>query len=515
MRGVILNKNQLIELLNGNRRLFTEVYEAAAEQYLLLALKARHLYSNGQKKWFIEQDEVLKKLMTQRDEIVEAYEGFFLTYPSRQPLDVAMHVMSSFYQGFDDNNKIMQTWGEMNRVPTKGGSSTDYRNARQDYNETRQRYVQQDLFNLLSESTPTSTSIPLDERMGYSHHDLAISFSCSDIIISSLNEFFNIDHLDILDKTVECFSRDDSDFNDLASLLLKRRNMDDDSKNDAITRSAVINKIELLFSKISETDVQYFLSIYVGLVAQATHEWLMGTQRHFKFKYPVNYNWKYKVVDLREEDANYLSSLTNNDILGQISISRSSIIQLIRRNGATGFDDVALEISRELGALYSELLKQSSKIDENSVDENKEHIESNDNDTDKSKVINPDRATAYLEHLTKWHEKNRVLLIKDEDAKRQDKVNVAGWLCGLIACDLKEGIPNKPTRYINNVFEMAKRDGHLSGMAVGSIASLYRYYRNIKNGIDKSTELINKQKKTNQSYPFNGAIYSSRPLWDQ
>lgn len=513
-----LSKEKLIELLSGKERLFAEVYEAVAEQYLLLAMKARHLYKNEQySKWFKEQDRVLKALCKQRDAISTAYNaihdaGYNSAYSnhSKADLDVAMKVMNSFYHGFDNGKQILKTWWGMGRPSSSGERHLHS-------NQSKQDYVQGDLFELLHSCNPSCTPIPLDERMDYSHQDLAISFSCSDTIISSLNEFFNIDYLDILDETVESFSKDNDEFNNLTSLLLERRRMPADSKNTDSTREPIIAAVNLLFTKISYIGVQHFLSVYVELVAQVTHGWLMETQRHFKFRHPVNYKWKYNVVDLRKEGTDYLSSLTQDNIYGQISISRASIIQLIRRNGAAGFDDVALEISRELGQLYKNLLAQDAHIENLILDEKETIVFDN-----KNSIIS-DRAVAYLSHLAEWYDKNNVLFYSDA-AKRKDKANVAAWLCGLKLYDMKIGIPNRDGIKLKEAYKIIKLDKDLHGIKNSSIPSLQRYQSKIKtlinNGVDADTGidvtvLINKQKELNENTPFNGAIYATRPLWEQ
>lgn len=494
-----ISVDDLTELLGGNRRLFTEVYEAVAEQYMLLSLKTRELYSNPTyEAWFIEQHNVLSALRTQNDAIAKVY-----SLNKNSSLEPALHVMKKFYCGFDDNNYIYQT------LATMTNQDTSRRNRNKKATIERQEYVKNTLGKLIMQYQKMQMPIPLDARMGYSHQDLAMSFSNSRTIIKKLTSFFEIDYFDILNRTIQIYvDRNHQLSNEFKSLLSQMCHINDNTVETASIRFSFIKKLRCSLKEIEPSLRHDFLFLFNGLAAKTTYEWLLDTYSLFKARQEIYYEWECKTIDTGINE----SRLSMHEkYLCQISIGRESLTQMIRKNGREGFDDVALEISHALGDFYQDLLSKDQ--DDQLVEYSKEIVTSQQIEYRASDCI---KETEHLSRLTTWYINNNVLFI-NPDFKRHDRVNVASWLAGLISYDLKNEIPIKNGKKLNlvpDIYDELMKINCLYEKEI-SISSFKRNYLKVKNAVSEVSSIIRKQIENESGNHSIGLIFCLGPLWKQ
>ncbi|EFE1346830.1 hypothetical protein CJV58_005477, partial [Escherichia coli] len=178
-----MQQNQYYRILSGESRPFPGIYEAVSEQLLLLIFKARQLYQDPEyRPWFEEQHKVLLALRdnTELQKIFnkQRKENFALgASTSSQPtaLTNALNVMCHLYNGFDEGNISLKSWGAMQEVQT----TPDFFSLGPRTWKTPElaKFVGDDLFNILTECKAWSSPIPAEARQGYCHQDLSVAHS--------------------------------------------------------------------------------------------------------------------------------------------------------------------------------------------------------------------------------------------------------------------------------------------------------------------------------------------------
>lgn len=495
----------LIDFMRGEKRPFSELYDAVSEQVMLLLLKTRQLCQQGHQQWFAEQHRLFCALCAKSEEIA-GLDAHRFPYSNKEvdPVNNALRFMYQIYRGYDEGKHCLQTWGEMNSPPTdrRGGMVFVQPESEADV------FIKTTLFSLLLEVDKACSAIPESARQGYSHQDLSLAYSCADTLIARLNAWFAIDNLRAwsealcnLLKIIDKQQRQRPDwlapFTDIrASSREIYRYLE---KNMTVFSTTVASAIE-------KEDADILFNQFVHHYGQDAFDWVWGVTGYFRAPYTTPYQWQVKTEKIPEEQQGW--RLTGHEEYRcQISIGRENLLELIRRNGL--FDATAALADR-LMQIYQPATEKNSDVLRNISEEENGHSLSF---TGKDTVIRQ-RAAQYLAEFERWYQHNKTLFRSPKD-KRNEKVNVATWLAGLKCYDLKKGIPDgeklklKPSGY-----EQVRSDKHLQQSAGNSDISLQRYHSKVKSVIDKSIDqLIEKQKERNQYQPYNNANFAVKPLW--
>lgn len=488
------------EILEGNRRPFLNVYEAVAEQFLLLSFKARQLYKKPRyMDWFIEQDRVLHALCDKHQAIGEIYHRNNIGLSGNNnpeggyhPLHNALFIMQAFYNGFDNGKVGMQTWGEMNRLP----------NSRTRFRDNKiQDFVHFDLFNILTKDNTSCEPISSFDRMGYSHQDLSIAVSHTELIIKKINNFFKIDHLDILAETID---------RQIEYYRHKTPNLPDWLESIKTDRHDINKILSHLFKADAKNEIEFFLALYDLVFAQHTCNWIIDVTRYFKINRFVDYAWRFKTIEYSEHNKKPLFS--QDEHACQITIGRLDLLELIRKNG---LNDAMLHLSKKISEVYgdnanTEYVDDSFQI---SKDEKNEHEVSSRELYSHDGVL----LGTYLKYLcqfSEWYDTNKVLF--SYNLKRKDKININTWFLGLKCYDLKNGIPNKKKLKLKeDIYDQLRIDTELCGGQSYSNISFQRYHIRVKDIINENIdELIKNQQDKNKNYSFNGYNYIIKPFWE-
>lgn len=533
MHPFIHSRHLFRTFLSGTDTPFPNIYDAISEQILLLILKARQLNENTEfSKWFAEQHQVLTKLRAQSVKINEIYNNHnYLTYyekPEQDSLMDALIFMRPLYAGFDENKVSLKSWGEMHRQsPQRRGPF-----ARQ--NSLLEKFIQDDVFAILAESPTHCPPIPIQERKGYCHQDLSIAHSCSDELLSRLDDFHKIDSLQILADAIYNLITELHRANiDTPDYLLKFEKvcgnigilfgMENHVLNEIIR---LINDegrvvfIERLSEQCAPQYANYILDQFIGIYASKVIHWLDRLQMYFNYAQSTPFEWKFTTVtpdvNSSTEEEGQQSTVAWESDYCQISIKRDTLLKLIHTNtlhdAADSLADCLLHIYNQPAA---EMLREKVLIPQ--ITDQERHVYSSNSYHFTN--VNQGNYLKWVDILIffeKWYENNKVLLISLQK-KRTERINVVIRLAGLKFYDLKMGIPDDDGMKIKDgIHDRVRQDTSLRFEKTISDVSLQRYYTQvkkiIKNDID---DLLLNQRKNNSIFPFSGFYHAIKPLWSK
>lgn len=519
--------------LSGTRSPFPHIYDAVSEQILLLIFKARQLNENTRySDWFAEQHRVLGKLRTKSKKINNIYQQENFTPGAKEKpqdsLDDALYFMYRLYEGFDEGNVSMKTWGKMNSLPTKW----DGRFQPQILREAE--FIQNDLFAILTESKTHCDPIPAPMRKGYCHHDLSVAHSCSDVLLARLDDYRKIDTLHILaeticdligdfrhkhislpawlsqyDKTCHGFFvgnlRESHQFEIVVSLL---------------KGTGKEEFIEGVLAQCTEHDLERIFNRYVGIYATDIYQWIFNILRYLKAPQSTPYRWKFTTTRPEkgqpEEETEPRESITWDSDYCQISISRNNLLALIQTNTLY---DATITLADCLLHIYKEPAEQGLKdkditpsitAKECNVYSSNSWIFPDSNRRSREDNIN------IIQSFENWYEKNKVLLVSTSE-KRTEKISAAVRLAGLQCYDLKMGIPEgNRMRIKDGVYDKVKTDSSMRCLAPVSDISLQRYHTKVKSIIAAEIDsLLQAQQNKNAQFPYSGSQRTIKPLWEK
>ena len=521
---------QISTLFSGKLSPFPDIYDAVSEQVLLLIFKARQLYQHPDYgRWFVEQHQVLDKLCAKSEHIGKIYKKDNFTIGHKEePEDALLNAlifMGYLYHGFDNNNVSLKTWGEMNKQPEKW----DRRFRQVIANENK--FISDDLFQTLIQCKASCPPIPAEARMGYSHQDLSIAHSRSELLISRLNDFFKIKALHILSETIfrlidgyrsnrrplptwlSCFEavhisnygdiRDSTGYRAILAILEK---------------SGSENVVEEMNNSATEYDAENIISLYSKVFAFHTSKWLESITCYLKYQESTPYLWKFRTVmpsveKTSEKDSTQKPEEWDNDYC-QISISRDNLLELIQENSLY---DATKVLADCLTRIYHDAAAKEFEGEKAPVSDNERKGYSSN-----SWLFNTSGRHSYEENLNliqtfeKWYQKNKVLLISPNPT-RTEKISVSARLAGLKCYDLKRGIPESAGMKVKDgIYKKLKEDSDLRLPKKISDISLQRYHSKAKEIIALEIDnLLRKQRNKNDQYPYSGSKYVIKPFWSK
>ncbi|MFV8905838.1 hypothetical protein [Serratia fonticola] len=526
-------KKVLRAFLSGTRSPFPYIYDAVSEQILLLIFKARQLNEVPEyRNWFVEQHQVLGKLRAQSDKINKIYQQQSFTLGAKEkPQDSlydALSFMYSLYKGFDEGNVSLKTWGEMNQRPTKWDGRF------QQQIEREAEFIRDVLFAILTESKTHCAPIPAHMRKGYSHHDLSIAHSCSDVLLSRLDDYYKIDTLQILAETI-CDLIDDFRHKHIAlpgwlsqfdqachgfSVGERRESYQLKQVVALLKETGREAFIEGIISQCTEQDAERILNRYVGIYATDIYQWLFGVLGYLKAPQSTSYRWKFTTstaekVHTKEETEHQESIAWDSDYC-QISISRDNLLALIQTNTLY---DATTTLADCLLHIYRDPAEQGLKDKDATppiTDKECKVYHSNSWVFPGSNRRSREDNIFIIQSLEQWYEKNKVLLVSASE-KRTEKISVAVRLAGLRCYDLKMGIPEgKKMRIKDGVYDEVKTDSSLRFPTPISDVSLQRYHTKVKSIIATEIDpLLQEQRNKNSQFPYSGALRTIKPLWEK
>ncbi|MCL6381553.1 hypothetical protein [Pectobacterium parmentieri] len=527
------NKHLFCTFLSGAVTPFPNIYDAISEQILLLILKARQLNEDTEfSKWFAEQHQVLTKLRAQSDKINEIYNQnrYMLDFEEtkQDSLMNALIFMRPLYTGFDEGKVSLKTWGEMNRQPSEQG----LRFAEQ--NKLLEKFIQDDVFAILTKDPTHCPPIPPQERKGYCHQDLSIAHSCCNELLSRLDDFNKIDSLSILADAIynlitalhhaniatpDCLSEFEKVHTNF--LIGERR------KNDVfhkiiklINDEGRVEFIERIAEQCAPQYVNYLFDQFVGIYASEIIQWLTELQMYFKYAQSTPFEWQFTTItpdtNASSEDEERQPAMAWKSDYCQISIKRDTLLKLIQTNALHHAADFladcllsiyyqpAEQMRREKGAI-----PQISNRERHVYNSNSYHFYN-------APQGNYQKNRDILQSFEKWHENNKALLISHKKT-RTERVGVAVRLAGLKCYDLKMGIPDGNRMKIKDgVYDLVKQNTSLRFENSISDVSLQRYHSQVKKIIEKDIDaLLLSQRNKNSKYPFIGAYHATKPLWSK
>lgn len=521
------NKKKYGDFLSGRISPFSGIYDAVSEQVLLLVFKARQLNEDEvYRQWFAEQHSILNKLLAQSDKINNILKCGRLSYLNKEKIPDDLYDIFEFmcplYEGFDEGNVSWKTWGKMNSYYIKA-------NDRFKQGEKKTEFIQNELFTILTESKAHCSPIPAHVRKGYSHHDLSIAHSCSDILLTKLDDYYKIDTLYTVAETIyriidELCSRNIelpswlSQFDEIYHGISYGEVRQNDKFLNIVTLLKEIGQeqfIDGVIAECTEHDAERIFNLYVGIYASEIYQWIYNIFRYLKTPQSTHYRWKFMTSEvLIKDEVNLRDSIEWGSDYCQISISRSDLLALIQTHTLY---DAALSLADCLLDVYQEPAKQGliDKDDEPSLTdrERKVHI-SNDWSFLSSNWRSRENSISIIQLFERWYEKNKVLLISAKK-KRTEKASVVMRLAGLRCYDLKMGIPEgNKIKIKDGVYDRVKKDMGLHFSFDISNISLQRYHSKVKSIITiEIDQLIEEQQNKNIQFPYSGETYMIKPLW--
>ncbi|MFW9764901.1 hypothetical protein V3H19_10940 [Vibrio parahaemolyticus] len=527
------NKHLSHKFLSGANAPFPNIYDAISEQILLLIFKARQLNEHTEfRKWFAEQHQVLTKLRAQSDKINKINNPdryrFYLAESKQDSLMDALDVMRRLYKGFDEGKVSLKTWGEMNRQPSKQEVCLA------EERKLWEKFIQDDVFAILTEGPAHCPPIPPQERKGYCHQDLSIAHSCSSELLSLLDDFHKIDSLQILadaiynlitklrhDKVVtpDCLS----EFDKIHMIFFVEQRRESSGFHQIIkliNDEGRVEFIERLVEQCEPQYVNYILDQFVGIYALEIIQWLTKLQMYFNDAQLTPFEWKFTTVtpdtNAPSEEEEQQQGVEWESDYCQISIKRDTLLKLIQTNA---LHDAADSLADRLLQIYNQPAEDMHK-DKGSIPHISEQ-EREVNNSNLSHVYNASQGNAQkcigiLQFFEKWHEHNKVLLISHKK-KRTERISVEVRLAGLKCYDLKMGVPDgKGMKIKDGVYDLVKQDTSLRFENSISDVSLQRYHSHVKKIIEKDIDaLLRSQRNNNSRYPFSGAYLAIKPLWSK
>jgi len=524
-------KQRFRTVLSGTESPFPNIYDAVSEQLLLLIFKARQLnqvpeYSD----WFAEQHEVLVRLRTQHNKIKEIYsrDTYAVGFEEKpqNSLNSALFFMYSLYEGFDQGNVSLKTWGEMNRQPAGWDGRFQQQKKRED------DFIRGDLFTILTESKTRCIPLPTQARGGYCHQDLSIAHSCSDLLLERLDDYHKIDSLQIIAETV-CDLINDFRHKHIAlpawllqfdeacqgSIFGKMRSSHQFGKIvELLEGDGRQQFIEGIITQGTEHDAQRIFNRYIGIYATDIYQWIGDIQCYLKAQQSTPYRWKFTTVkqttNQAKEEAQSKGTTAWDSDYCQVSISRDNLLALIQTN--TLYDATATLADR-LVYIYQEAAAQGAKDKDIPPEITERECEVHDSNSWKfpgSTRRSSEEKVGIVKSFENWYENNKVLLISAKD-KRIEKISVAVRLAGLKCYDLKMGIPDgNRMRIKDGVYSKMKNDSSLRLPVPISDISLQRYHSKVKAIITSEIDLVlQDQRNKNAQFPYSGSLHMIKPLW--
>ncbi|MBA1029347.1 hypothetical protein H0P21_12700 [Escherichia coli] len=524
-------------VLSGESHPFPGIYEAVSEQLLLLIFKARQLYQNPEyRPWFEEQHRVLSALRANTEllrifrEQRNAEEPELIIKESTLPLLTnsnltdALNIMCHLYNGFDEGNISLKTWGAMQEVQT---TSTFISPGPRTWKTPElAKFVGDDLFNILTECKAWSSPIPAETRQGYCHQDLSVAHSCTSELLAHLNQYHEIDESAILARVIGMtvngfYKKNNTDLPEWLSPFKEEHKIFRDCLEQK-TEDVIRLKEQLLKTGRSEFvnnlcrvanwyEIKSIYDEYVRLYANEIIGWFNKTMEYFKPTDFIRYTWKFATVTPDKETETKHTTAWEKDYC-QITIQRDELLRLIHTNT---LQDAVIYLCHCLQKKYKK--SSQNKIEFPGI--KPPASESEINITDSFEFyslleLSKDNERR-LETFQKWYEKNKVLL-ESHKQKRTEKIDVAVRLVGLKAYDLHEGIPDSPKRKVKDgINEDIKADTSLRLPKTNiSDTSLNRYRRTVKEIINNEIDaFLLEQKKKNKRFPYSEDRDVIRPLW--
>ncbi|EFN1751903.1 hypothetical protein ABUZ04_002729 [Escherichia coli] len=532
-----MQQNQYYRILSGESRPFPGIYEAISEQLLLLIFKARQLYQAPEyRPWFEEQHQVLsslrtntelRRIFTEQRRIQEptlALSASTLPQPTNSDLTDALYVMCHLYNGFDEGNISLKSWGAMQEVQTTPNFFS--LGPRTWKTPELAKFVGDDLFNILTECKAWSSPIPAEARQGYCHQDLSVAHSCTSELLAHLKQYHEIDESTILAITIGLavneFYQNKQNIPEWLSCFENKnkwpwdcRKSDTEDVHRLRERLSIIGCTEFvknMFSVASQREIQTMYNIYVHIYAAEICGWVKTSMAYFKPTDFIQYTWKFATVTPDKDEKTENTTAWERDYC-QITIQRDELLRLIRTNT---LQDAAIHLSGCLQYAYLESVKHDIDypgIAPNAEEKKMKHTDSIEFSGIRNNIIN---AVKRLESFEKWYETNKVLLVSNKKI-RTEKIDVVVRLAGLKAYDLQEGVPDGlKWKVKDGINERIKTDTSLCLPQDISDTSLNRYRhavtRIVNNEIDT---LLMEQKKKNKRFPYSKDRHAIQPLWSK
>ncbi|WP_172906058.1 hypothetical protein [Escherichia coli] len=530
-------KYQYDRVLSGELHPFPGIYEAVSEQILLLIFKARQLYQDPEyRPWFEEQHRVLSALRA-NTELLRIFreqrsaeepkltiEESTSPQPTPSALTDVLNVMCHLYNGFDEGNISLKTWGAMQEVQT---TSTFISPGPRTWKTPElAKFVGDDLFNILTECKAWSSPIPAETRQGYCHQDLSVAHSCTSELLAHLNQYHEIDESAILARVIGItvngfYKKNNTDLPEWLSPFKEEhkifRDCPEQNTGDVIRRKEQLLKtgrtefVNNLCRVANWYEIESIYDEYVRLYANEIIDWFNKTMKYFKPTDFIRYTWKFATVTPDKDTETGHTTAWEKDYC-QITIQRDELLRLIHTNT---LQDAVIYLCHCLQKEY----KKSSQNEIEFPGIKPPTSESKINITNNIKFhslleLSKDNEKR-LETFQKWYEKNKVLL-ESHKQKRTEKIDVAVRLVGLKAYDLHEGIPDSPKRKVKDgINEDIKADTSLRLSKTNiSDTSLNRYRRTVKEIINNEIDaFLLEQKKKNKRFPYSEDRDVIRPLW--
>lgn len=527
------NKNMFLTFLSGVATPFPHIYDAVSEQLLLLILKARQLNEDPEySKWFAEQHQVLTMLQAQSEKISKIYTQNSLVLSFKEPkqdsLIDALIFMYQIYKGFDEGKVSLKTWGEMNRQPSEQG----FRFAEQ--NKLWEEFIHDDMFAILTEGPTHCPPISPQARKGYCHQDLSIAHSCSNELLSRLNNFHKIDSLPILADAIynlitffrhartavpDCLSEFEKVYREI---LVGERQESNVFKNiiKLINDEGRKQFIERIAEQCESQHAEYLFGQFVGIYASEIAQWIAELQIYFKDEQSTPFAWEFTTVAadaraLAEEEEQKPTMEWASDYC-QISIKRETLLKLIQTNALHDAVDSLADCLLRIYGKPAEVMFREKGTAPPISDTERYVYNSNSYHFNNTLQGNYQKIIGILQSFEKWHENNKVLLISHKK-KRIERIDVQVRLAGLRCYDLKMGVPDGNRLKIKDgIYDLVKNDASLRFENSISDVSLQRYHSQVKKIIDKDIDdLLLSQQNNNSKSPFSGAHHAIKPLWSK
>ncbi|CAM6558761.1 hypothetical protein KQ284_11970 [Klebsiella pneumoniae] len=527
------NKNMFITFLSGTTTPFPHIYDAVSEQLLLLILKARQLNEDPEySKWFAEQHQVLTMLQAQSEKINKIFLNNSLPHSFKETkqdsLINALTFMYQIYIGFDEGKVSLKTWGEMNRQRSERG----FRYAEQ--NRLWEEFIHDDMFAILTEGPTHCPPIPPQARKGYCHQDLSIAHSCSNELLSRLNNFHKIDSLPILADAIYnlitffrhagaavpvCLSEFEKVHSEILvaemreSYVFKNiiKLINDEGRNQFIERLA---------EQLESEHAYYLFDQFIGIYASEIAQWIAELNVYFKDEQSTPFAWKFTTIaadapDLSKEKEQKPTVAWESDYC-QISIKRETLLKLIQINALhDAADSLADCLLRIYGKSAEVMFREKGAAPP--ISDTEHYVYSSNSYHFKNTLQgNYLKSIGILQSFEKWHENNKVLLISHKK-KRIERIDVQVRLAGLRCYDLKMGVPDgNRLKVKDGVYDLVKHDTSLRFKKSISDISLQRYHSQVKTIISKDIDdLLLNQQNNNSKSPFSGAYHAIKPLWSK
>ncbi|HBS7417781.1 TPA: hypothetical protein MAQ77_004693 [Klebsiella pneumoniae] len=526
-------RNQFSMYLSGAATPFPYIYDAISEQILLLILKARKLNEDTEfSKWFSEQHQALTELRSLSNEIRKIFNyNNYLPYFYEQKEDSIMNAlifMQPLYTGFDEGKVSLQTWGEMN-----GQQSNQGVRFAEKY-KLIEKFVHDDLFAILVKGPTFCTPISPEARKGYCHQDLSIAHSCSNELLSRLNDFHKIDSLSILAEAIYKLITDLHDTEvTTPDWLSEFKKGHTNFQPGEIRQTSSFHKIIKLINeegrnefidriaKQSDLDlVDYLLHQYMGIYAAEIMQWVTKLQMYFNNTQSLPFTWKFTTVmpdiDASSEAEEKQQTVAWESDYCQISIKRDTLLKLIQANALHDAADTLADcLLRIYGQPADEMRKEKGAIPQISEQESCVY-NTNSYHFNNTNQVNYKKCIDKLHFFEEWYENNKVLLIKQNE-NRTSRISVEVRLAGLKCYDLKMGLlDGNGMKFKDGIYNLVKQDSNVRLDNTISDMSLQRYYSDVKKIIKNDIDaLLLRQRKSNSRHPFNGAINNIKPLWSK